>query len=193
MSEQIWWYMSRSTGIIAAILLLGSLVLGMLMSTRLLRSVDRPAWLLAMHRWTSALAVLATTGHVAALVADSYVDFGPREIFVPFASEWKSTAVALGVVSMYLLAIVQVTSLLMKKMPRRVWRAIHMASYGSAWFALIHAGMAGTDTSNRAYRIVSLVVIITATSVAVVRVSGSAKRTPRTSKENLDGTELTSA
>lgn len=193
MSEQIWWYMSRSTGIIAAILLLGSLVLGMLMSTRLLRSVDRPAWLLAMHRWTSALAVLATTGHVAALVADSYVDFGPREIFVPFASEWKSTAVALGVVSMYLLAIVQVTSLLMKKMPRRVWRAIHMASYGSAWLALIHAGMAGTDTSNRAYRIVSLVVIITATSVAVVRVSGSARRTPRTSKENLGGTELTSA
>jgi len=193
MSEQTWWYVSRSTGIVAALLLLMSLVLGMLMSTRLLRSVDRPAWLLAMHRWTSGLAVFATAGHIAALVADSYVEFGPAEILVPFASEWQPTAVALGVIAMYLLAIVQVTSLLMKKLPRKLWRAIHMASYGATWLAVIHAGMAGTDASNRVYRVVSLVVILAATSVAVVRVSGSGKRAPRERTRSQESTELTNA
>lgn len=193
MSEQFWWYVSRSTGMVAAALLVGSLVLGMLMATRMLRSVDRPAWLLAMHRWTSGLAVLATGGHVAALVADSYVEFGPSEILVPFASEWKSTAVALGVVSMYLLVIVQATSLMMKKLPRRVWRAIHMASYGSAWLAVIHAGMAGTDTSNRLYRLISLIVILAATAVAVVRVSGSGRQRPRDRNRSQESTELTNA
>ena len=191
MSEQLWWYIARSTGIVAAALLLVSLVLGMLMATRLLRSVDRPAWLLAMHRWTSGLAVLATIGHVAALVADSYVEFGVAEILVPFASEWKSTAVALGVIATYLLLIVQATSLMMKKLPRRVWRAIHLASYGSAWLAVIHAGMAGTDTSNRIYRIVSLVVILAATSVAIVRVSGSGKRPSKDRNRSQEATELT--
>lgn len=178
---------------VAAALLLGSLVLGMLMATRMLRSVDRPAWLLAMHRWTSGLAVLATGGHVAALVADSYVEFGPSEIFVPFASEWKPTAVALGVVSMYLLVIVQVTSVMMKKLSRHIWRAVHMASYASAWLAVIHAGMAGTDTSNRLYRLVSLIVILAATAVAVVRVSGSGNRRPRDRNRSQEATELTNA
>ena len=191
MSEQIWWYLSRSSGLVAALLLLVSLVLGMLMATRLLRSVDRPAWLLAMHRWTSGLAVLATVGHVAALVADSYVEFGPKEILVPFASEWRPAGVALGVFSMYLLAIVQITSLMMKKLPRKIWRAIHMASYGSAWLGVIHAGMVGTDTSNRLYRVVSLVVILAATSVAVARVSGSGKRRPREVATTNAETELT--
>lgn len=191
MSEQIWWYVSRSTGMVAALLLLASLVLGMLMATRLLRSVDRPAWLLAMHRWTSSLAVLATAGHIAALIADSYVDFGAAEVLVPFASEWESTAVALGVISMYLLVIVHVSSLMMKKIPRKVWRAIHMASYASAWLAVIHAGMAGTDTSNRIYRIVSLIVILAATSVAVVRVSGSGKRPSKDRNRSQEVTELT--
>lgn len=193
MSEQFWWYVSRSTGLVAAALLLASLVFGMLMSTRLLRSVDRPAWLLAMHRWTSGLAVLATGGHIAALVADNYVHFGASEILVPFASEWKSTAVALGVIATYLLVIVQVTSLMMKKLPRKVWRTIHLASYVSAWLAVIHAGMAGTDTSNRLYRIVSLVAILAVTSVAVVRVSGSGKRTPRERNRSQETTELTNA
>lgn len=191
MSEQIWWYVSRSTGMVAALLLLASLVLGMLMTTRLLRSVDRPAWLLAMHRWTSSLALIATAGHVAALIADGYVDFGAAEVLVPFASEWKSTAVALGVVSMYLLVIVHVSSSMMKKIPRKAWRVIHMASYASAWLAVIHAGMAGTDTSNRIYRIVSLIAILAATSVAVVRVSGSGRRQPRDRNRSQEETELT--
>lgn len=191
MSEQLWWYVSRSTGMVAALLLLASLVLGMLMATRLLRSVDRPAWLLAMHRWTSGLSVVATAGHIAALIADGYVEFGAADVLVPFASEWKSTAVALGVLSMYALVAVQVTSLLMKRLPKRFWRAVHMTSYASAWLAVIHAGMAGTDTSNRIYRVVSLVVILAATSVAVVRVSGSGKRQPRDRTRSQEATELT--
>ncbi len=182
MSEQIWWYLSRATGIVAAVLLLMSLVLGMLMTTRLLRSVDRPAWLLAMHRWSSGLAVLATAGHVAALVADNYVEFGVSEILVPFASEWKTTGVALGVVSMYVLVIVQATSLMMRRIPRQIWRKIHLGAYGSAWMAVMHAGLSGTDTSNRVYRVVALIVIVAAMSLAVVRVSRSDVRSTSRSR-----------
>ena len=80
MSGQVWWYLARAAGIVTLVLLAGTFVLGILFSTRALKPHDRPAWLLAMHRWFSTLVVIGTGLHVLALVLDSFVAFGPREI-----------------------------------------------------------------------------------------------------------------
>jgi DMSO/TMAO reductase YedYZ heme-binding membrane subunit len=147
------------------------------MATRALKPVDRPAWMLAMHRWFSGLAVTGVVIHIAALVADSYVHFGAQEILVPMASSWKPGAVTLGVVAMYLLVLVQATSLAMKRLPKRVWRGIHMSSYVLTWLVFVHAGLAGTDVSNRVYQVVALLLTIVAVTAAVLRVTmGRANR-----------------
>src|SRR5688572_10483919 len=122
-----------------------------------------------MHRWFSALAVLGTVVHVLALVADNYVHFGMKEILLPMGSSWKAFPVTLGVIAMYLLILVQVTSLFMKKLPRHLWRSIHFSSYGIVWMAVLHAGLAGTDASNRLYQFVALVLTTAAISAVVVR------------------------
>ena len=177
MNPQLWWYFARASGMVAAILLVASLVWGVLMATRALKPVDRPAWMLAMHRWFSGLAVTGVVIHIAALVADSYVHFGAKEILVPMASSWKPGAVTLGVVAMYLLVLVQVTSLAMKRLPKRVWRGIHMSSYVLTWLVFVHAGLAGTDVSNRVYQVVALLLTIVAVTAAVLRVTmGRASR-----------------
>ena len=44
MNPQLWWYFARASGMVAAILLVASLVWGVLMATRALRPVDKPAW-----------------------------------------------------------------------------------------------------------------------------------------------------
>ncbi len=177
MNPQLWWYFARASGMVAAILLVASLVWGVLMATRALKPVDRPAWMLAMHRWFSGLAVTGVVIHIAALVADSYVHFGTKEILVPMASSWKPGAVTLGVVAMYLLVLVQVTSLTMKRLPKRVWRGIHLTSYGLTWLVFVHAGLAGTDVSNRVYQAVALLLTIVAVTAAVLRVTmGRANR-----------------
>ncbi|MEX1105811.1 MAG: ferric reductase-like transmembrane domain-containing protein [Ilumatobacteraceae bacterium] len=201
MNEQVWWYLSRASGMVAVVLLVASLVLGVLLSTRALKPVDSPAWLREMHRWLSLLAVVATGGHLGGLVADSYVHIGWREILVPGASSWKPTAVTVGVISLYLLALVWVSSLMMRRLPRRLWRGIHMLSYGLVWTAVVHAGMAGTDVSNRVYQVVALVLTVIATTAAVVRVvlgrsaarasaraaaNRQAVRPPRTSEPGID-------
>jgi len=170
MNKQIWWYLARSSGMVAAVLLVASFIWGVLMATRALKPIDRPAWMLAMHRWFSGLAVTATALHLVGLVADSYVHFGAKEILVPMTSTWKPVAVTLGVLSMYILATVQITSLMMKRMPKRVWRGIHYSSYALVWLVFIHAGLSGSDTSNRAYQIVALVLAIVVTTVAVLRI-----------------------
>ncbi len=60
-----------------------------------------------------------------ALVADGYVSFGPKEIFVPLSSSWRPRAVTWGVLAMYGLLVIQVTSWGMKYLPRTVWHGIH--------------------------------------------------------------------
>jgi DMSO/TMAO reductase YedYZ heme-binding membrane subunit len=170
MSEQTWWYLARAAGIAAVVLLVASLVLGVLFATRALRSIDRPAWLLAMHRWLSTLTIVATALHLVGLVADSYVHFGWKEIVVPGTSRWRPLAVTLGVVSLYLLIAIHATSLLMKRIPKRWWRAIHVSSYAAAWFGVVHAALAGTDVGNRAYQITAMVLTMAAVTAAVLRV-----------------------
>ena len=58
-----------------------------------------------------------------------------------------SKAVALGVVSLYGLAIVTVSFYLKRWIGQRVWRGIHYGSFGVFLASLIHGVRAGTDSS----------------------------------------------
>lgn len=149
MNDQSWWYLSRSSGMVAWVLLGASCFWGILMVTRMLKQAgDRPAWLLDLHRWLGALAVVTTGLHIGFLVADNFVHFGWKEVLVPNASTWKTGPVTWGVFAMYLLAVVEGTSLVMKKLPKRLWRGIHLTSYLAFFMATVHGIVAGTDRGN---------------------------------------------
>jgi DMSO/TMAO reductase YedYZ heme-binding membrane subunit len=169
-NEQLLWYLARAAGMLAAILMVGALVLGVLAATRALKEIDRPAWLVALHRWFSVLTVIAVVTHLVALVADSYVHFGLVELLVPFTSPWRPLAVTLGVAALYLFAVVHVSSLAMKRLSKVWWRRLHALSYLSVWAAIMHAGTAGTDTANVVYRAVALVLTMMAMLAALLRV-----------------------
>jgi predicted ferric reductase len=180
MSEQIWWYVARATGIVAWFILACSVLWGILGSTRLLDRWARPAWTLDLHRWLGGLAVTFTAAHLAGLVADSYVHFGWREVLVPMASSWKPLAVAFGVLAFWMLAAVQVTSLAMRRLPRRVWKWIHFSSYALFWLATVHGIAAGTDAANPLYRgglVAACTLVVCATVLRSLPV-----REPRTSR-----------
>lgn len=150
MNPHLWWYVARATGIVAWALVTCAVVWGLLFSTKLLAGRPAPKWLLDLHRFLGALAVAFTAVHVLALVADTYTTFGPAEILVPFASAWKPAPVAIGVVAGYLLLAVEISSLMMRRLPRRWWRAVHLSSFGLFWMATLHGIAAGTDHANRA-------------------------------------------
>jgi hypothetical protein len=154
----------------AAVLMVGALVLGVLAATRALKEIDRPAWLVALHRWFSVLTVIAVVTHLVALVADSYVQFGLAELLVPGTSSWRPLAVSLGVIALYLFAVVHVSSLAMKRLPKVWWRRLHLLSYLSVWTALLHAGTAGTDATNLVYRAVATLLTMAAVTAALLRV-----------------------
>ncbi len=151
MNEQLAWYVTRASGIVALFLLTMAVAWGLLFGTRLLQGRPSPKWLLDLHRFLGGLAVAFTGIHVAALVADDYVAFGPVDLLVPFAAEWRPGPVAWGIAAMYLLVAVEVTSLAMQRLPRRLWRLVHLSSYALFWTAIVHGATAGTDAAHPAY------------------------------------------
>jgi predicted ferric reductase len=178
MNEKIWWYLSRSSGIVALALLVASVVWGVLLATRALRPFDRPAWLLDLHRWLGGMALAMTGLHMLGLVLDGYVSFGAADLLVPGAASYRPFAVALGVLSMYVMIAVQVSGYLRRQLSARVWRAIHVSSYGVVWGAAIHAGLAGTDTVNRAYQVLALVLTLAVVAAGVVRIVAPGRHRP---------------
>jgi predicted ferric reductase len=179
-NEKIWWYLSRSSGLVAWLVLAAAMVWGLALSTRLLQERRKPGWLLDLHRWLGGLSVVFTAVHMVGLWLDSYVEFGWRELFVPFASEWQPEAVAWGIVGLYVLVAIQVTSLMMKRLPRKWWKLVHMTSFGLFWVASIHAAQAGTDTSQAWYRLGSAVIITAVLfTVAYRALAGTARRRGR--------------
>jgi DMSO/TMAO reductase YedYZ heme-binding membrane subunit len=140
------WEVARAGGIVAWGLATASVVWGLALSTRLAKRRPWPAWLLDMHRFLGALAVVFTVVHVGAVLLDSYTHFSPAAVLVPFVATWHPTAVAWGIVAFYVLLAVEVTSLLKPRIGRTWWRRTHYLSFALFAFSTVHAVMAGTDT-----------------------------------------------
>jgi predicted ferric reductase len=172
MNPQTWWYLARATGYVAWALVTTSVVSGLLLSTRLTKGRPSPAWILDLHRFLAGTAVAFTGLHIVGLVADSYVHFGVADILVPFASGWRPGAVALGVIAMYLVAAVEISSLLMRRLPRRLWRSIHLSSYLAFWLATFHLMTAGTDAGHPWSKITTTFVMATVVLLTLVRALG---------------------
>lgn len=170
MNPQFWWYVARASGIVSWVLLAGSLAWGVTLSTRLLGKKAMPSWLLDLHRYLGALSVVFVGVHLAGLVADNYAHFGLADLLVPMASAWKPGPVAWGVAGVYLLIAVELTSLLKRRIPPKLWRATHYTSFPLYVLTTVHLLLAGTDRANNGLRVAAVSVSATLAFATIVRV-----------------------
>ena len=182
MTGQFWWFATRATGITAWLLLTASVLWGILIPGRMVNR--KPAWTLSMHRWLAGLTVFFVGAHIWALVADSYVHFDTADVLIPLASDWKPVATALGAVSMWIIAAVQVTSWTMKRLPRRFWKWVHLSSYAAFGLGTLHGTLAGTDASNTLYLATTLLCVGAVVYSTVYRIIGGH---PKRSEANAQG------
>ncbi len=151
MTGQLWWHIARASGIVAWLMLTATVVWGIASSVGLFGARRRSPWLVDLHRWLGGLTVAFVAAHLAALVADTYVQFGLIDLVVPFASDWKPVPVALGVLSLWGLLAVQATSLAMRRLSRRTWHTVHLLGYGVFVLGSVHGITAGTDATQPLY------------------------------------------
>ena len=123
LNGKLSWYAARASGLVAWAVVTLSILWGLALSTRLIRRKGIPAWLLDLHKFLGTLSIVFVGVHLLALWADNFVYFGPRELFVPFASAWRTGAVAWGIAATYLLVAIQLTSWAMKRLPRKLWHS----------------------------------------------------------------------
>ena len=149
-SSKLSWYAARASGLIAWAVVTASILWGLAVSTRLIRRKGVPAWCLDLHKFLGTLSLLFVAVHIVALWADTFVYFGPRELFVPMASKWRPGPVAWGIAATYLIVAIQLTSWAVRKLPRKLWHMVHLSSFLMFVFATVHGFTAGADNMNLA-------------------------------------------
>ena len=169
MNNQIWWNVTRASANIAMVLILLTVFWGVLLATRVLKPNDRPAWLRDIHTWMGGLALIFTIIHMLTLIADSYISFTFVSVLVPYAGSWKPLPVSLGILGFYILAAVQITSLMMRKMSRKTWRRIHLLSYAQFVLVMAHTLTAGSDVGKAWYAGITVAIAMVGASIFGIR------------------------
>lgn len=139
------WYATRSAGTISLLLLTAVMVLGLATSGRVEVGSRWRFLIHGLHRNLSLLAVLFLGIHVVTAVLDPYARLGLRDALVPFASAYRPLWLGLGVVSVYLVAALVITSLVRDRIGSRLWRAVHWCAYLCWPVALLHGLGTGSD------------------------------------------------
>jgi predicted ferric reductase len=169
MTNQIWWNLTRASANIAMVLILLTVFWGVLLATRVLKPNDRPAWLRDIHTWMGGLALIFTIIHMLTLIADSYISFTFVSVLVPFVSKWKPLPVSAGILGFYILAAVQITSLMMRKMSRSTWRRIHLLSYVQFVLVMAHTLTAGSDVGKAWYAGITVAISMVGAAICGIR------------------------
>ena len=185
MRDKLWWYTARSAGIVGWVLLALSVLVGLALSTKVFGKRPRPNWLLDLHRILGGLAVVFTAVHVVAIVFDSFVSITVANVLVPFTGSWHPGAVAWGIVTMYALLAVEITSLLRKRLSKAVWRATHYLSFPLFATATVHLLTAGTDRHTFLLRALVALGVVGITALTAIRVWNADRHDVMTSPRTI--------
>ncbi len=167
------WFLTRSSALVAFVLLTVTLLLGLLTIRR--RSAAVPRFVSqALHRNATLLALGFVLVHVVTTVLDNYVPIGWEAVVIPFTSGYRATWVAAGTVAFDLAILLTVTSLARARIGLRVWRGIHWLAYALWPLTLVHYLGAGTDARAAWGRWLAILAAVAVAGAVAVRVAGAA-------------------
>jgi sulfoxide reductase heme-binding subunit YedZ len=166
----VYWYLTRSTGAVALLLLTFAIVLGVL-DVRRFSAPRWPRFLVdSLHRNVSLLAMVFLGFHILTSVLDSFAPISLVDAFIPFAGSYRPFWLGLGAISFDLLLAVTITSLLRKRMGYASWRAIHWLTYASWPIALLHGLGTGSDVKSAWLLVLSIACMAMVLGAVLVRV-----------------------
>lgn len=150
---------SSVVGLFALIILSVNFLLGMMLSTAYRRSVYwkrlpskvQQLSVQQVHNWTAYVALALILVHPILLLFDKATKFFPADIFIPFHSSYQSFWVGMGVLSFYAVVIVILTTqkTIKRKLRFRLWKNIHLISYGTALLMCLHGLFLDPELKNR--------------------------------------------
>jgi predicted ferric reductase len=165
-----YWYLTRSTGAVALVLLTTAVALGVAD----VRRWSSPLWprfvVDSLHRTVSLLAMVFLGLHILTAALDSFASISPVDAIVPFAGSYRPFWLGLGALAFDLLLAVTITSLLRQRFGYGSWRAVHWLTYASWPIALLHGFGTGSDVKSAWMLMLSVACVIVVLAAVVVRV-----------------------
>jgi thiamine biosynthesis lipoprotein ApbE len=166
-----YWYLTRSSGTVALILLTGALVLGVI-DVRRWSTETWPRFVVdSLHRNVSLLALAFLGLHILTAVLDSFAPITLVNSVIPFTGSYRPLWLGLGALSFDLMLAVIVTSLLRRRMGHAIWRATHWLSYASWPIALLHGFGTGSDVKSTWMMAISITCLLAVIAAVLVRIA----------------------
>ncbi|MDQ6817480.1 MAG: ferric reductase-like transmembrane domain-containing protein [Actinomycetota bacterium] len=167
------WYLTRGTGVVALVLLTVSVALGVA-KVRRTRSERVPRFVLdAVHRNVSLLAVVFLAVHIATSVLDTFAPVRLIDAVIPFVSAYRPVWLGLGAVAMDLLIAVALTSVLRRRVGRRLWRATHWLAYACWPVAVLHGVGTGSDVNSAWMMALTAGCVLVVLAAIAIRAAGA--------------------
>jgi sulfoxide reductase heme-binding subunit YedZ len=141
------WIVLRSAGIGAYLMLFLSVSWGLLATTALLGKRVSRASATTVHQFMSTCGLFLLGIHIGALLLDTFVPFGPKDVLIPMTTAFKPIPVAFGIVAMYVMVFVIVASWLRKRLGAKWWRRTHLLAVPTFTLSMVHGLFAGTDSA----------------------------------------------
>jgi predicted ferric reductase len=145
-ASPVTWYVARASGLMLYLMLWVSTLTGLGLTTALLDRWGGRGIVFSVHTFITQLAYGFLALHLLSLVADPTVDFGPKQLLVPFATTWREPWTGLGVIAGWLTIVIGASFAIKRVIGQRAWRALHVLTFPLYGMALLHGLGAGTDS-----------------------------------------------
>ncbi len=146
-ADPFLWYVTRMLAVGAYLALTGSVLLGLLQSIARAAG-ERISWAInELHIVLSVLTGVLVAGHLITLILDPYLPFSIPNIIIPLAEPYKPLAVDLGVLALYGMVALLLSSYLKSRISYGMWRAIHYLSFVAFILVTLHGWLAGSDAT----------------------------------------------
>ncbi|WP_067922316.1 ferric reductase-like transmembrane domain-containing protein [Alicyclobacillus shizuokensis] len=147
-TNQFFWYMERAAGFTVYELLAASVLLGMASASGLWDRWRARKLATDLHQFIALFLLAFLALHLWGLHEDTTIPFSLQRLLLPFVSSYRPLPVALGVLGMYGVLVLILTSYLRPMIGPKVWRTIHYLSIPVFILVTLHGLLSGTDAGS---------------------------------------------
>ncbi len=145
--QSLVWLFERLFAWLAYLAVAGSVIYGLLLSTKLLDAIAHRPISFSLHQDLAAIGLGLAGIHGMLLGLDHSVPFTFAQILVPGLAPHAPVAVAFGQVALYLMAAVTASFYLRRHIGQRAWRVFHYVTFLVFVGVTVHGIAAGSDSN----------------------------------------------
>jgi predicted ferric reductase len=180
-----YWYLARTAGVVAYVLLWASVALGVAIKNKMAQVWPGGPRAVDLHQFASLFALTVAVFHALILLGDRYANYSIAQILIPFAIPGRlSPWFGVGQLAFYVMLPVAFSFYARRFIGFKVWRLIHYASFVVYLFVTVHSLWSGTDATTPAMLGLYALTILATYFLTVYRILVSVRQPRRRLERN---------